>query len=98
ATLTTPYPTRRSSDLISDFDKILNAGAEMSTTQTLAGKKVVVIGGTSGIGLATAVAAAELGATVWAAGRSAEHREKAEKVAAGQIGRAHSELQSRENL
>ncbi|MDP1757778.1 MAG: SDR family NAD(P)-dependent oxidoreductase, partial [Pseudohongiella sp.] len=43
----------------------------------LSGKNVVVIGGTSGIGLATAIAAAQLGATVWAAGRSAEHMDKA---------------------
>ena len=34
------------------------------------GKNVVIIGGTSGIGLATAVAAQEAGATVYAAGRS----------------------------
>ena len=36
----------------------------------LDGKNIVVIGGTSGIGLATAVAAQEAGATVYAAGRS----------------------------
>ena len=51
----------------------------MSNTaaMSLAGKNVVVIGGTSGIGLATAIAASELGANVWAAGRSAAHIEKA---------------------
>ena len=43
----------------------------------LSGKNVVVIGGTSGIGLATAIAAAQLGAKVWAAGRSAAHMDKA---------------------
>lgn len=35
-------------------------------------QNVVVIGGTSGIGLATAVAAKQAGANVWAAGRSEE--------------------------
>lgn len=38
----------------------------------LDGQRVVVIGGTSGIGLATALAAADEGATVWAASRSAD--------------------------
>ena len=52
------------------------------TQQALAGKKVVVIGGTSGIGLATAVAAAKAGATVWAAGRSQENVDKARAMAA----------------
>ena len=33
---------------------------------------VVIVGGTSGIGLATAVLARNAGATVWAVGRSAE--------------------------
>ncbi|GFZ81932.1 short chain dehydrogenase [Pseudohongiella nitratireducens] len=51
---------------------------------SLQGKNVVVIGGTSGIGLATALAAAEQGAKVWAAGRSQEHLEKAGKIAEGQ--------------
>ncbi len=52
---------------------------------TLAGKNVVIIGGTSGIGLATAMAASELGANVWAAGRSAEHIEKARAATAGKV-------------
>lgn len=43
----------------------------------LKGQNVVVIGGTSGIGLATAIAAADLGAHVWAGGRSPEHLDKA---------------------
>ena len=43
----------------------------------LKGKTVVVVGGTAGIGLATARAAAEAGAKVWAAGRSEAHRRKA---------------------
>lgn len=38
--------------------------------QSLKNQNVVVIGGTSGIGLATATAAAEQGANVWAASRS----------------------------
>ncbi len=46
-------------------------------TTSLDGKNVVVIGGTSGIGLATAAAASQLGAKVWAVGRSATHIEKA---------------------
>lgn len=53
--------------------------------QSLAGKNVVVIGGTSGIGLATAVAASRLGATVWAAGRSAEHMDRAREAGAGKL-------------
>ncbi|MEL7187629.1 MAG: SDR family oxidoreductase, partial [Pseudomonadota bacterium] len=47
------------------------------TTNKLAGKNIVIIGGTAGIGLATAIAAAELGAKVWAAGRSQAHIDKA---------------------
>lgn len=43
-------------------------------------KNVIVIGGTSGIGLATTLAASALGARVWAAGRSEEHLEKARQV------------------
>lgn len=45
--------------------------------QTLAGKTVVVIGGTSGIGLATVQAAQAMGAKVYAAGRSEQNIEKA---------------------
>src|SRR5690606_10976156 len=51
----------------------------------LQGKNVVVIGGTSGIGLATAVAASKLGARVWACGRSAEHMEKAREATEGKV-------------
>lgn len=40
--------------------------------QILANQNVVVIGGTSGIGLATAILAHEAGANVWAVGRSVE--------------------------
>lgn len=48
---------------------------------SLEGKRVVVVGGTSGMGLATARMAAELGAEVVAAGRRAlEHREPLEGV------------------
>ena len=53
------------------------------TSNNLAGKKVVIIGGTAGIGLAAAIAAAEQGAKVWAAGRSAGHIETAKKIANG---------------
>jgi NAD(P)-dependent dehydrogenase (short-subunit alcohol dehydrogenase family) len=55
----------------------------MTTGNTLDGKNVVVIGGTAGIGLATAVGAAKLGAKVWAAGRSEAHIETAKEVAGG---------------
>lgn len=48
----------------------------------LTGKKVVIIGGTSGIGLATAIAAAHAGAQVWAGGRSQESLDKAREAAA----------------
>jgi NAD(P)-dependent dehydrogenase (short-subunit alcohol dehydrogenase family) len=59
----------------------------MSNTaaMSLSGKNVVVIGGTSGIGLATAIAASELGANVWAAGRSAAHIEKARAKAGSRV-------------
>ena len=55
------------------------------TAATLAGKNVVIIGGTAGIGLATAIAAAEQGAKVWAAGRSEANLEKARTVANGKF-------------
>lgn len=54
-------------------------------TNNLQGKNVVVIGGTAGIGLATAVAASELGANVWAAGRSQAHIDKAKEVSGGKF-------------
>jgi NAD(P)-dependent dehydrogenase (short-subunit alcohol dehydrogenase family) len=58
----------------------------MSTAGSpLAGKNVVVIGGTSGIGLATAKAASELGANVWAVGRSEAHQEKARVATGGRV-------------
>jgi len=44
-----------------------------------------VIGGTAGIGLATAVAASEMGANVWAAGRSQAHIDKATEIADGKF-------------
>jgi NAD(P)-dependent dehydrogenase (short-subunit alcohol dehydrogenase family) len=49
----------------------------------LEGKNVVIIGGTAGIGLAAAQAAAELGARVWAAGRSEAHIETARQISNG---------------
>lgn len=55
------------------------------STNTLEGKNVVIIGGTAGIGLATAVIAAEQGAKVWAAGRSEGHIETAKGVADGRF-------------
>jgi NAD(P)-dependent dehydrogenase (short-subunit alcohol dehydrogenase family) len=55
------------------------------TAGALHGKNVVVIGGTSGIGLATALGASQQGANVWAAGRSAAHIEKATAAGAGRI-------------
>ena len=45
-----------------------------SDPSPLEGRNVVIIGGTSGIGLATAVAAQKAGARVWAGGRSEAHR------------------------
>lgn len=53
------------------------------TSNNLTGKNVVIIGGTAGIGLAAAQAAAAVGAKVWAAGRSEEHIESAKQVANG---------------
>lgn len=53
------------------------------TANTLAGKNVVIIGGTAGIGLATAQAASAAGARVWVAGRSEAHCEKARAISNG---------------
>jgi len=52
-------------------------------SNNLTGKNVVIIGGTAGIGLAAAQAAAAAGAKVWAAGRSEGHIEAAKQVANG---------------
>lgn len=49
---------------------------------TLANKKVVIVGGTSGIGLATAILSQKAGAEVWACGRSVDKIESARKSAA----------------
>ncbi|MFM1897028.1 MAG: hypothetical protein RLZZ385_2102 [Pseudomonadota bacterium] len=54
-------------------------------TGNLAGKHVVIIGGTAGIGLATALAASEQGARVWAAGRSQANLDKARAAADGRF-------------
>lgn len=51
----------------------------------LEGKNVVIIGGTAGIGLATAIAASEMGANVWSAGRSEAHIEKAKAASNGKF-------------
>ena len=50
------------------------------TTNNLSRKNIVIIGGTAGIGLATAIAASELGANVWAAGRTQAHIDKAKEL------------------
>jgi NAD(P)-dependent dehydrogenase (short-subunit alcohol dehydrogenase family) len=52
---------------------------------TLAGKRIVVIGGSSGMGLATAQAAAEAGAKVIIASRSAEKLDEARKQIPGRV-------------
>ena len=49
----------------------------------LAGKNVVIIGGTAGIGLAAAQAAVAAGAKVWVAGRSQGHIDNAIALAKG---------------
>ena len=53
------------------------------TSNNLMGKNVVIIGGTAGIGLAAAKAAAAAGAKVWAAGRTEGHIENAKQAANG---------------
>jgi NAD(P)-dependent dehydrogenase (short-subunit alcohol dehydrogenase family) len=55
------------------------------TTANLAGKNIVIIGGTAGIGLATAIAVSELGANVWAAGRTEAHLETARGISEGKF-------------
>ena len=65
---------------------------------TLEGKNVVIIGGTAGIGLATALAASELGAKVWAAGRSAEHIDSAKTIAAGRFEVRQADTHDSESL
>jgi len=52
---------------------------------TLQGKRIVIIGGTSGMGLATAKAAAALGAQVVIGGRTNEKLERAKKEIGGQV-------------
>jgi NAD(P)-dependent dehydrogenase (short-subunit alcohol dehydrogenase family) len=54
-------------------------------SNNLAGKNVVIIGGTAGIGLAAAIAASELGANVWAAGRSEGHIKNAKNISNGKF-------------
>jgi NADP-dependent 3-hydroxy acid dehydrogenase YdfG len=49
--------------------------------ETVAGKNIVITGGTAGIGRATAVLLAQLGANVFIAGRTAEHLENTLKEA-----------------
>jgi len=57
-------------------------GTQM-TVNSLAGKNIVIIGGTAGIGLAAAQAASAAGARVWAAGRSEAHCDKARQMSNG---------------
>ncbi|MGI9252035.1 MAG: SDR family oxidoreductase [Pseudohongiellaceae bacterium] len=52
-------------------------------SENLKGKKVVIIGGTAGIGLAAATLAAAAGARVWAAGRTEAHIKSATAAANG---------------
>lgn len=66
--------------------------------EALAGKNVVIIGGTAGIGLATAMAAADAGATVWAAGRSQAHRERAEQLSEGRFQVRQADTHDEEQL
>jgi len=54
-------------------------------SSSLEGKTIVIIGGTAGIGLATAAAASAQGARVLAAGRSNANLEKAQTLAAGRF-------------
>lgn len=58
---------------------------------TLENKRVVIIGGSSGIGLATAIQAAEAGADVIIAGRSASRLEEAREQIAKVVGEGASE-------
>jgi len=51
----------------------------------LAGKNVVIIGGTAGIGLATAEIAAAKGGNVWVTGRTAANLETAQGVSQGRF-------------
>ena len=64
----------------------------------LNGKTVVVVGGTAGIGLATAKAAAAAGAKVWAAGRSEVHRENAIAAAGGAFAVREADIHDAEAL
>ena len=68
------------------------------SVNNLSGKKIVIIGGTAGIGLATAVAASDLGAKVWAAGRSQAHIEKAKEVGGGKFEVRQADTHNSEDL
>jgi len=68
------------------------------SANSLAGKHVVIIGGTAGIGLAAAVAASEAGARVWAAGRTEANLEKARKVADGRFEGVKADTHDRDAL
>ena len=68
------------------------------SVNNLSGKNIVIIGGTAGIGLATAVAASDLGAKVWAAGRSQAHIEKAKEVGGGKFEVRQADTHNSEDL
>ena len=68
------------------------------SVNNLSGKNIVIIGGTAGIGLATAVAASGLGAKVWAAGRSQAHIEKAKEVGGGKFEVRQADTHNSEDL
>ena len=67
-------------------------------SSSLEGKTVVIIGGTAGIGLAAAQAAAAAGAKVWAAGRSAGHIELAKAAAKGSFEVRQADTHDAESL
>jgi NADP-dependent 3-hydroxy acid dehydrogenase YdfG len=71
--------------------------------ETVAGKNVVITGGTAGIGRATAVLLAQLGANVFIAGRTEEHLENSlkeahEKQYAGKFQGVVADLSTKEGV
>ncbi|WP_223067508.1 SDR family oxidoreductase [Paenibacillus caui] len=70
----------------------------MSTRSLVQGQRIIVIGGGSGIGLAAARRAAELGAEVTIAGRSAERLEQAAESLKGIVRKAVLDLRSEDDV